>query len=145
RRTVAADAMGGRCVSGRIDGDRRAAATERVRVGVAGAAVASARRPPPSPGCSARGRGGTCRPRDDRGPRAAVLCEGRRPRSARSAAASRVREAVDPPMGMRAGMVALAAMCIALGLVPGLVVPTLTGLAPGVHGTVLARHAGLVL
>jgi len=29
--------------------------------------------------------------------------------------------------------------------VPGLVVPTLTGLAPGVHGTVLARHAGLVL
>jgi hypothetical protein len=36
-------------------------------------------------------------------------------------------------------------MCVALGLLPGLVVPTLTGLAPGVHGAVLARHAGLVL
>jgi len=53
--------------------------------------------------------------------------------------------AVDPPLGMRAGMVALAAMCVALGLVPGLVLPTLTGLAPGAHGAALARHAGLVL
>jgi hydrogenase-4 component B len=53
--------------------------------------------------------------------------------------------AVDPPMGMRAGMVALATMCIALGLLPGLVLPTLTGLAPNAHGAVLARHAGLVL
>jgi hydrogenase-4 component B len=51
--------------------------------------------------------------------------------------------AVDPPLGMRAGMVALAVLCVVLGLVPGLVVPTLTGLAPGAHGAVLALHAGL--
>ena len=62
-----------------------------------------------------------------------------RPRRAECAAA------VEPPIGMRAGMLALAAMCIALGLVPGLVLPTLTALAPGAHGAVLARHAGLVL
>jgi len=53
--------------------------------------------------------------------------------------------AVDPPVGMRAGMAMLAVSCVALGLVPGLVVPTLAGLAPGVHGLVLARHAGLVV
>jgi len=51
-------------------------------------------------------------------------------------------QAVDPPAGMRIGMCALAAMCVALGLVPGLVLPTLAGLAGGGH-TVLARHAGL--
>ena len=53
--------------------------------------------------------------------------------------------AVDPPAGMRVGMGLLALMCIALGLVPGLVLPTLAGLAPGAHGSVLARHAGLIL
>jgi len=53
--------------------------------------------------------------------------------------------AVDPPRGMRAGMAVLAVLCVVLGLVPGLVVPTLAGLAPGVHGPALARHAGLVL
>ncbi|HEY7890995.1 MAG TPA: proton-conducting transporter membrane subunit [Solirubrobacteraceae bacterium] len=58
---------------------------------------------------------------------------------------SECAEAVDPPMGMRAGMVALAAMCIALGLLPGFVLPTLTGLAPGGRGVVLTRHAGLLL
>jgi hydrogenase-4 component B len=51
--------------------------------------------------------------------------------------------AVDPPAGMRAGMAMLAAMCVVLGAVPGLVVPTLAGLAPGAHGAVLARQAGL--
>ncbi len=51
--------------------------------------------------------------------------------------------AVDPPVAMRAGMGALAALCVAIGALPGLVVPTLAGLAPGAHGTVLARHAGL--
>jgi hydrogenase-4 component B len=53
--------------------------------------------------------------------------------------------AVDPPTGMRAGMVMLAVLCVVLGLVPGLVLPTLAGLAPGAHGALLARHAGLVL
>jgi hydrogenase-4 component B len=53
--------------------------------------------------------------------------------------------ASDAPLGMRSGMAVLAAMCVALGLVPGLVLPTLSGLAPDAHGDVLARHAGLVL
>jgi hydrogenase-4 component B len=53
--------------------------------------------------------------------------------------------AVDPPVGMRAAMLALAAMCVALGLVPGVVLPTLTALAPGAHGIVFPRQAGLVL
>jgi hydrogenase-4 component B len=53
--------------------------------------------------------------------------------------------AVDPPVGMRAGMAVLAVLCVVLGLVPGLVVPTLAGLAPSVHGPALARHAGLVV
>jgi hydrogenase-4 component B len=53
--------------------------------------------------------------------------------------------AVDPPEGMRAGMATLAVLCVVLGLVPGLVLPTLAGLAPWVHGPVLARHAGLLV
>jgi len=53
--------------------------------------------------------------------------------------------AVDPPVGMVVGMSLLALMCIALGLLPGLVLPTLAGLAPGANGSVLARHAGLIL
>jgi hydrogenase-4 component B len=52
-------------------------------------------------------------------------------------------EAVDPPAGMRAGMAALAALCVLLGVVPGLVVPTLAGLAPGAHGAVLARRVAI--
>ena len=51
--------------------------------------------------------------------------------------------AAEPPAGMRAGMLALAAMCVAIGLVPGLIVPTLAGLAPGASDDVLARQAGL--
>jgi hydrogenase-4 component B len=53
--------------------------------------------------------------------------------------------AVDPPAGMLVGMALLALTCIALGLVPGVVLPTLAGLAPGGNGGVLARHAGLVV
>jgi hydrogenase-4 component B len=53
--------------------------------------------------------------------------------------------AVERPLGMRAAVVALAAMCVALGLVPGLLVPTLAGLAPGARAGVLTRHAGLVI
>ncbi len=53
--------------------------------------------------------------------------------------------AVDPAFGMRAGMAVLAALCVVLGLVPGLVVPTLAGLAPGADGSVLPLHAGLVV
>ncbi len=51
----------------------------------------------------------------------------------------------DPAAGMRAGMMILALLCVVLGLLPGLVLPTLAGLAPGAQGAVLARHAGLVL
>lgn len=51
--------------------------------------------------------------------------------------------AVDPPVAMRAGMGVLAALCVAIGIVPGFVVPTLAGLAPGAGVGVLARHAGL--
>ncbi|HYM54001.1 MAG TPA: proton-conducting transporter membrane subunit, partial [Solirubrobacteraceae bacterium] len=51
--------------------------------------------------------------------------------------------AVDPPVAMRAGMGALAALCVAIGVAPGLVVPTLAALAPGANGDVLALHAGL--
>jgi hydrogenase-4 component B len=51
--------------------------------------------------------------------------------------------AVEVPAAMRAGMVALAALCVVIGVVPGLVVPTLAGLAPGASNDVLARHAGL--
>jgi hydrogenase-4 component B len=54
-------------------------------------------------------------------------------------------EAVDAPAGMRAGMLALAALCVAIGLVPGLLVPTLAGLAPGASDDVLDRHAGLAV
>ncbi|MGO9972912.1 MAG: proton-conducting transporter membrane subunit [Solirubrobacteraceae bacterium] len=54
--------------------------------------------------------------------------------------------AVDPAMGMRAGMAILAALCIVLGLVPGLVLPTLARLAPGSAGAALPhRHFGLVV
>ena len=53
--------------------------------------------------------------------------------------------AVDPAVGMRTAMVILAAACVVLGLVPGLVLPTLMRLAPGARGTALARHFGLSL
>ncbi len=42
--------------------------------------------------------------------------------------------AVERPAGMRFAVVSLAGLCVALGVLPGLVVPTLAGLAPGVHG-----------
>lgn len=53
--------------------------------------------------------------------------------------------AVEAPAGMCVGMGALAALCIAIGLAPGLVVPTLAGLAPGASDELLARHAGLAV
>jgi hydrogenase-4 component B len=59
------------------------------------------------------------------------------PRRPECAAAS------DPPIGMRAGMVALAVFCVVLGVLPGLVLPTLAALAPGAHGIDIARHAGI--
>jgi hydrogenase-4 component B len=42
--------------------------------------------------------------------------------------------AIDAPVGMRASMVFLAAACVALGLLPGLLVPTLAALGPGHSG-----------
>jgi hydrogenase-4 component B len=53
--------------------------------------------------------------------------------------------AVEVPVEMRAGVVALAALCVLGGLVPGLLLPTLAGLAPGAARVDLARHAGLFL
>lgn len=53
--------------------------------------------------------------------------------------------AIDPPAGMRAGMAALAGMCVVLGVGPGLVVPTLARLAAGGHGSSLARGAGIAV
>jgi len=52
--------------------------------------------------------------------------------------------AEDPPAGMRGAMASLALMCGLLGLAPGLVLPTLAGLAPG-GAPALARHAGLFI
>jgi len=62
-----------------------------------------------------------------------------RPRRAECAAAG------DPAFGMRAGMAALAALCVVFGLVPGRVVPALTALAPGADGEALPRAAGLAV
>src|ERR1039458_10609172 len=46
---------------------------------------------------------------------------------------------------MRTGMAVLAGLCVAIGVVPGLVVPTLAGLAPGARAVRIARHTGLVV
>jgi hydrogenase-4 component B len=53
--------------------------------------------------------------------------------------------ATEAPVSMRAGMALLAALCVVIGVIPGLVVPTLARLAPGATGPELARHAGLVI
>ncbi|MGD0455262.1 MAG: proton-conducting transporter membrane subunit [Solirubrobacteraceae bacterium] len=50
-------------------------------------------------------------------------------------------QASEVPVGMRASMVFLAAACVALGVLPGLLVPTLATLAPG-HVTL---HVGAAL
>jgi len=52
-------------------------------------------------------------------------------------------DTVDAALPMRAGVTLLAALCVALGVVPGLVLPTLAALAPGAGGEGLERHAGL--
>jgi hydrogenase-4 component B len=54
--------------------------------------------------------------------------------------------ATEAAVPMRAGMVVLAGLCVAIGVVPGLIVPTLAGLAPGAGaGAPLIPHAGLVI
>jgi hydrogenase-4 component B len=53
--------------------------------------------------------------------------------------------AAEAPISMRVGMGVLAALCVAIGVVPGLIVPTLAGLAPSAAGSELARHAGLAI
>jgi hydrogenase-4 component B len=58
----------------------------------------------------------------------------------RRRAVADAREAARP---MRSAMAMLAALCVGLGLAPGLVTPTLAGLAPGAEPDVLPRHAGL--
>ena len=61
------------------------------------------------------------------------------------ARSERAAAATDAPPAMRAGMAALAALCVVLGLVPGLVVPTLAALAPGGEQIVLARGSAIAL
>jgi hydrogenase-4 component B len=53
--------------------------------------------------------------------------------------------AVDPSVGMRGAVAFLAALCVLLGLVPGLMLPTLEALAPGASGAVSAHHIGLII
>jgi hydrogenase-4 component B len=54
-----------------------------------------------------------------------------------------VEAAVDAPAPMRGAMAVLAGLCVVAGLVPGLIVPTLAGLAPGGAAYAPARHVGL--
>jgi hydrogenase-4 component B len=54
-----------------------------------------------------------------------------------------VAGAVEGPRSMRSATAFLAAACVVLGLVPGLLVPTLAGLGPG--RVVLAERAGLTV
>lgn len=61
------------------------------------------------------------------------------------ARSERAAAAVDAPLAMRAAMAALAGLCVVLGLVPGLVVPTLAALAPGAGAALPAEQAGLAL
>lgn len=53
-------------------------------------------------------------------------------------------QALERPFGMRFAVVSLAALCVTLGVVPGLLVPTLAQLAPG-GGAGLGRHAALAI
>lgn len=57
----------------------------------------------------------------------------------------RAAEAVEAPLGMRAGTTTLAALCVAIGLLPGLVLPTLATLAPAAGAIELPRQAGFDL
>ena len=53
--------------------------------------------------------------------------------------------ATEAPPGMRASMAFLAAACLALGLLPGLLLPTLAGLAPGSEHLRLNVSPGLAV
>ena len=97
---AAPDAVDGRRVPRGLDGDRRAAAAERLRFGVADAAVAAARR------AGAAGRAWRSPARlalagagGDRRAGAAVLREGRRARAAGRATAPGVRDRDGSPAG----------------------------------------------
>ncbi len=54
-------------------------------------------------------------------------------------------QALERPVGMRFAVVSLAGLCVALGVAPGLVLPTLAGLAPGGGGAALTRQPGFVI
>ena len=130
RRPVAADAVDWLGVRARRDGDRRPAAAERVCLGVADASVAAAPRSHEPP----RGRAaGALATTALAGTAAlAVYCFVKviglvllgLPRRPECAQASEV------PVGMRASMIFLAGACVALGVLPGLLVPTLATLGP---------------
>ena len=131
RRAAAADAVDRRRVPRRRDGDRRAAAAERLRLRVADAAGAAAR-----PGVRRRRRRARRRARARR--------RSRRPRRSRSSASSRssgsccsgrrgsaaAASAAEAPLPMRAAVVVLAVACVVLGVAPGLLFGSLVGLAP---------------
>ena len=124
RRPAAPDAVDRRRVPRRRDGDRRAAAAERLRLGVADAAGAAARAAPTAASATAS-------PARSRWPRS------RRRRRSRSSASSRssgsscsARRAAtsaarrdEAPLAMRLAVGFLAAACVVLGLVPGPALP----------------------
>ena len=125
RRAPAADAVDRRRVPRRRAGDRRAAAAERVRLGVADAAGAArtCRRTAAS-GTGRSGRSRSAALAATAGARGALLREGGRPRAARPAAAAGVRGGGRARRSRcAAALVALAAACVVLGVVPGLLVP----------------------
>ncbi len=107
------------------------AAAERLRLGVADPAGADPRRDRLDPRRRARRRAGGRRARRDGGARrssassrsSAWCCSARRARSAAAAA-------VEAPADDAFAPVFLAACCVALGAAPGLLLPSLMGLAP---------------
>ena len=103
------------------DGDRRAAAAERVRLGVADAAGAAARPVPSAARRRARRRGRARGARRDGGARGVLLRQGRRARAARPAAARQsARRRSSRPAGCASAWRRSPVLCVVLGLVPGL-------------------------
>ena len=144
RWAAAPDALDGRRLPHRRDGDLRPPATERLRLGVADAAGAASRGGIRPRRRRHRGRGRARRPRFDGGAGALLLRQGRRPRPARDGAnRGGRRTAEEAPLPMRAGVVFLAGGCVALGVAPGLLYGELVGLAPWSPG--LPAHVGLQL
>ena len=134
---------GGR-VPDRGDGDRRAAAAQRLRLGVADAAVAAPRRRR-GPVRRGAGRGGSPRRRWRRPRR--WPCSASSRWSGSSCSARRGGRSAPPPRSRRRACArrwsSWPACASLLGVAPGLLVPTLAELGPG--DARLAEHAGLAI